>query len=854
MNLRLFLLGLVVAASGTFAADTPRKPNVVLIVADDMGFSDPGCYGGEIQTPNLDKLAAGGLRFTQFYNTARCWPSRACILTGYYAQQVRRDGLPGVAGGAQGKRPAWAHLLPEYLKPLGYRTYHSGKWHVDGPVLAGGFDRSYCLEDHNRNFNPKKHTLDDQPLPPVEPGSGYYTSTAFADHAIKCLKDHAANHASEPFFTYFCFTVPHFPLQAPAEDIALYRDKYHVGWDTVRAARWERMTKLGIINCSLSALEREVGPPYYNPDAFVKLGPGEARFPVPWNELTEVQHQFQANKMSVHAAMVHRMDTEIGRVIDQLRAMNAFDNTLVLFLSDNGASAEIMIRGDGHDPAAAPGSAGSFLCLGPGWSGTANTPFRRHKVWVHEGGITTPLIAHWPAGIAARGEFRHNPSHLIDLAPTILELAGGKWPANTPPPPGKSLVPVFTQDSTVTHDCLWWLHENNRAIRVGDWKLVSAAKQGGEWELYDLKTDRSETKNLAATHPDKVQELSTLWQQRTDAFTALASKDLPPAPVGGPAKRKKAAKSVPNADCRRGSDRYTPTKFRQLHTQLPATGDGSFAFHDLAGFRIHHFHVPTAIPCRHHDPLPARRFHRPLRRDASCIAEPSHKNFRTAQRRTANSRRHRAFHRRQSGIIDILDELRRRHRNRLVMPAQVRLLELIIAILPPQHPPVHRAAHHRRPNRVANSNLRSLRDIECAARRTPIQPAFANQHRLAIRREPLADAREDQFIQIRTRAIAVRMHLHQIHCTALPQRGPLRTAGQRRRDRSPRRVCRADNSRRVLDKCHGLVLAGACEQIQFRENFPGHDALALPPVCHERFQPFQPQRPAGAPQLKQLDR
>lgn len=519
---------LALVTSAAFAAD---KPNVLLILADDMGYSDAGCYGSEIQTPNLDKLAAGGLRFTQFYNTARCWPTRGSIMTGYYAQQIRRDGMPGIPGGNQGIRPKWARLVSEMLRPLGYRTYHSGKWHIDGKQLENGFDRSYCLEDHDHNFNPRRHLEDDVKLPPVEPGSGYYTTTAIAEYAIKYLKDHAKNYADKPFFTYLCFTVPHFPLQALPEDIAKYRDTYRVGWDAVREARWERMKRLGIVNCELSTLEREVGPPYYNPSAFEKLGPGEARFPLPWRELTEPQREFQASKMAIHAAMIDRMDREIGRVLDQIKAMGAFDNTLILFLSDNGASAEIMVRGDGHDPSAAPGSAASFLCLGPGWSSAANTPLRRHKVWVHEGGISTSFIAHWPKGIAARGELRHNPAHLIDVAPTILELSGGRWPADAPAPPGKSLVPVFAKDNTVRHDFFWWLHENNRAIRVGDWKLVSAAKQGGDWELYNLKADRSETRNLAAEQPDKVRELSELWQQRTDEYRTLALKDLPDVPA-----------------------------------------------------------------------------------------------------------------------------------------------------------------------------------------------------------------------------------------------------------------------------------------------------------------------------------
>jgi arylsulfatase len=226
--------------------------------------------------------------------------------------------------------------------------------------------------------------------------------------------------------------------------------------------------------------------------------------------------------------MVERMDHEIGRVLDQLRRMGAFENTLIMFLSDNGASAEIMIRDDGHDPGAVPGSANTHLCLGPGWSTVCNTPFRRHKTWVHEGGIATPLIVHWPRGIAARGALRHDPGHLIDLAPTILELSGAGRPggssgAAVPEPPGASLVRSFARDGSVTHAELWWLHEGNRAIRMGDWKLV--ASRSSAWELFDLSTDRAETRDLARDHPDKVRELAERWQRRWDEFTAMARRD-----------------------------------------------------------------------------------------------------------------------------------------------------------------------------------------------------------------------------------------------------------------------------------------------------------------------------------------
>jgi arylsulfatase len=527
----IILTALMPPSGALHAAEGAARPNILIILADDMGFSDASCYGGEIATPNLDSLAKSGLRFTQFYNTARCWPSRAAILTGYYAQQVRRDTLPGVKSGAQGTRPAWARLLPEMLRPLGYRSYHSGKWHVDGTPLQNGFDHSYSLDDHDRYFTPRVHTEDGQLLPPVEARSGYYATHAIADHAIKCLKEHAEKYPRQPFLEYLAFTAPHFPLQAPAEDIAPYRKKYLAGWDVMREQRWQRLRELKISGTALSAIERDLGPPYAYPAALKKLGPNELNRPFPWKTLTGEQQEFQARKMAIHAAMVARMDREIGRVLAQLRAMAALENTLILFLSDNGASAEIMVRGDGHDPHAECGTGATFLSIGPGWSSLANTPFRRHKTWVHEGGISTPLIVSWPKGIAARGEMRHTPGHIIDIVPTILEAAGGKrfdvWEGNpVPQPPGKSLVPLFTKDGTVAHDSIWWLHEGNRALRVGDWKIVAAGNDS-PWELYDLSFDRSESENLARNKPEKVSEMAEIWKKQLAEFTTLARKDLP---------------------------------------------------------------------------------------------------------------------------------------------------------------------------------------------------------------------------------------------------------------------------------------------------------------------------------------
>lgn len=520
------------------------KPNIVFILADDLGYSDLGCYGSEIATPNLDSLAKNGLRFTQFYNTARCWPTRSALMSGYYAQQIHRDALPEVGGGGQGVRQKWARLLPDFLKPAGYRCYHSGKWHIDGKVLDGGFDRSLDMKNQGNFFTAKGNSIDDVPVKVPADEKGYYATIATADHAIDCLKDHAANHAAKPFFHYIPFIAPHFPLHALPEDIAKYRDKYLEGWEKLRATRFARQKEMGITNTTLSDLEREVGPPYAFPDDIEKLGPGEINRPLPWSELTEEQRRFQATKMAIHAAMIDRMDQEIGRILAQIKAMGAFENTLIFFASDNGASAEIMVRNGGHDPAAPPGSAASYLCLGPGFSSAANTPHRRHKTWVHEGGISTPLIAHWPAGISAKGELRHTPAHVIDFVPTVLDLVGIEKPKQwegeaIPEAPGKSLAPAFAKDETIARESLWWLHEDNKAIRVGDWKLVAA--KGDAWALYDLKTDRAEQNDLAAKMPEKAKELADLWQKQTDAYIALAKQTLATQPKG-PGKGKKAKK------------------------------------------------------------------------------------------------------------------------------------------------------------------------------------------------------------------------------------------------------------------------------------------------------------------------
>lgn len=533
LGLGLGALALVETALG--------RPNFVFILADDMGYSDAGCYGGEIETPNLDRLAEGGLRFSRCYNNAWCVPSRSSLLTGYYpAQSAKMSDGRGVL------RPSWMRILPHYLNPYGYRSYHSGKWHlpVRRRLAAAGFTRSYSLVDTDRFFSPDRHDLDQKELPAPARSEGYYATTAITDHAIDFLRGHAASTEGDesPFLLYIAYTAPHFPLHALKEDIAKYEGRYRQGWDVIRERRLNRLKREGLVNCDLALRNKQPPPPVVLhtpqvPNPLSILGGGETGLAPPWEELTREQKEFQAAKMTLHAAMVTRMDTEIGRVLDQLRAMGAMQDTVIFFASDNGACATIMVRGDGHDPDAAPGSADSYLGIGPGWAGAANTPFRLHKVWTYEGGISTPLIVHWPAGIQAAGEIRRAPVHFIDIVPTLIELAGGKESDSRrnhtgPTLPGKSIVPCFASDSDLRREPIFldqptewrsfWSKEDQlryrdgaqgyRALITTRYKLAQPiGAPAGTWELYDLMNDRSERGDLAARMPGKVGELSGAW-------------------------------------------------------------------------------------------------------------------------------------------------------------------------------------------------------------------------------------------------------------------------------------------------------------------------------------------------------
>ena len=507
---------MLVVPQSAVAAATP-KPNILVVLVDDMGFSDIGCYGSEIPTPNLDKLAANGLRFTQFYNTGRCCPTRASVLTGLYPHEAGvghmtdDDDVPGYRGRLNDR----CVTIAEVLRGAGYFTAMSGKWHVGqnhGVVpWERGFERSmnspaggfyYPEGKQNRVFLNGHALADDAPELP----KNWYSTDLWTDYGIKFIDE--ARAAQKPFFLYLAYNAPHFPLQAPADEIAKFRGKYKIGWDKLREQRHARQKELGVVDKSWTLSPR--------PDAVAA-----------WDSLSDADKDRFDNIMAIYAACVAHMDTAVGRLVAALKERGVLDNTLILFLSDNGGNAESGPRGrlEGDNP----GAAGSTVFCGQSWATLENTPFRRYKHFNHEGGISTPLIAHWPAGITARGELRQQPGHLVDVMATCVDLAGAKYPAEfhgqaIQPMEGRSLVPAFA-NLPIQRDALYWEHEGNAAVRVGDWKLVRLG-QAGPWELYNLKTDRTELHDLASAEPGRAKELAAKW----DAWAARTNVKPYPAP------------------------------------------------------------------------------------------------------------------------------------------------------------------------------------------------------------------------------------------------------------------------------------------------------------------------------------
>ncbi len=531
----MLVAAIALALSGCRGIDAPPRPDIVLIMADDMGFSDLGSYGGEIGTPHLDRLAANGLRFSHFYNTARCCPTRASLLTGLYAHQagvghmMGDDGLPGY----RGDLAANAVTIAEALKEAGYGTYMSGKWHVTRHVghwsgndeltsthnwpRQRGFDRFYgTIHGAGSFYDPISLTEDNEPVeltPPDDPETPiYYYTDAISEHAARFVRDHAEGERSDdPLFLYVAHTAPHWPLHALPEDIARYRGRYAAGWDAIRAERRQRLIELGLIEADWPIAERDPRVP-----AWADV-PGEER---PWFE----------RAMEVYAAQVDRMDRGIGEVVAALEETGRLDNTLILFLADNGGCAEVLTErwtglaiprqaldgsavAVGNDTAVLPGPESSYQSYGPHWAHASNTPFRLYKHRVHEGGIASPLIVHWPARIADGGGIVDETAHVIDLMATALDAAGATHPASragsaSVPVEGVSLLPAF-QAQPLHRDAVFWEHEGNRAVRSGKWKLVS--RYPGEWELYDVLADRTEANDLALAEPERVAALAVLW-------------------------------------------------------------------------------------------------------------------------------------------------------------------------------------------------------------------------------------------------------------------------------------------------------------------------------------------------------
>lgn len=490
------LLALLFVASA-HAQDT--RPNILVIMADDLGFADIGCFGAEIQTPNLDALASNGLRFSQFYNTAKCHSSRVSLLTGLYANQAGQESLSRGITTAQ------------VLRNAGYFTAMTGKWHLKEEPTDHGFQRywghlsgacNFFLGDNTFRLNGEKWI--------VPRKKGFYTTTANADWAIKFIDE--AKTKDKPMYLYMAFNAPHYPLHCLEEDYRIYEDAYKPGWDAIRKARQNKQKQLGLFGDDYLT-------PAPRPDHVVA-----------WDTLTAEEKDWESQRMAAYAAMIHRLDIEIGRVIDHLRDSKMLDNTMVLFVSDNGACPFDRTKGRGLP--LRPWDPKSYWCYSPGWAHVGNTPFRLYKQNQHEGGITSPAIVHWPKGLKTKpGSITDQPAHLIDVMATVIELGNTTYPekdrqGELEPLQGKSLVPILQGKSREPHDALYFNFSVNRAIRVGDMKLVSF--RSSPWELYDLSKDRTELKNLADDQPELVRALSDSWHHWAEHVNWMSEKQRKP--------------------------------------------------------------------------------------------------------------------------------------------------------------------------------------------------------------------------------------------------------------------------------------------------------------------------------------
>ncbi|MBM80854.1 MAG: arylsulfatase [Planctomycetaceae bacterium] len=546
---RITLLLLFAALFASFAddSDAAHRPNIIVIMADDMGFSDIGCYGGEIQTPVLDGLAANGVRFSQFYNTGRCCPTRAALLSGLYSHQAGVGHMMNprqgeLARGYAGDLNRNCVTMAEQLKPAGYRTYGVGKWHVavdikpEGPKhnwpLQRGFDRFYgTITGAGSFFDPGTLTRGNEAISPFsdpeyKPDQYYYTD-AISDHAVRFISDHHQQDGDKPFFMYLMYTCAHWPMHALEKDIAKYKGKYDAGYKAARDARVAKLKKLGFLSDDW--------------DVTPQVGS--------WDN---VEHkEWEARCMEVYAAMIDNMDQGIGRVMESLKATGQYDNTLVMYFQDNGGCAEGVGRRENMQrpdkptlkpiavdalrqdviprqnragiptlkgPNIMPGPEDTYIAYGQSWANVSNTPFREYKHWVHEGGIATPLIAHWPAGIskAQHGKLESQPAHLIDIMATCVDLGKATHPKtlnehDIHPLEGVSLAPAFNGKSLNRKNPIFFEHEGNRAVRDGKWKLVAKGARG-KWELYDMESDRTEMHDLSEKEPERLKTMIGQWE------------------------------------------------------------------------------------------------------------------------------------------------------------------------------------------------------------------------------------------------------------------------------------------------------------------------------------------------------
>jgi arylsulfatase A-like enzyme len=562
------MMAVLIGAALLTSSAVAKQPNIIIIMSDDMGYSDIGCYGGEIETPVLDGLSREGLRFTQFYNTGRCCPTRATLLTGLYPHQtgighmVADKGLDGYRGDLNNH----CVTIAEVLKPAGYSTYMIGKWHVTKHThpkeesdkfnwpLQRGFDHYYgIINGASSLWDPNSLTRGNQPItikndPVYQPTEPYHFTDAVSDNATMYIEEHDA---AKPFFMYVAYTAAHWPMHARERDIAKYRGRYDAGYEPIREERLKKMKKLGVV------------------EPHAKLSPTVGD----WDAVND--KRWEAACMEVYAAMVDQMDQGIGRIVQSLEKKGQLDNTLILFFQDNGGCAEscgrkgtgpLVQRGSkptlelipddvshykssrpeqtrdgwpmlqGH---VMPGPADTYIGYGRNWANVSNTPHREYKHYVHEGGISTPFIAHWPAGIKAKNELRTEPSHLIDLMATCVDLAGANYPSkfkgkSIQSMEGKSLVPVFG-NQTLAREAIYWEHEGNCAVRMGDWKLVAKGRNS-KWELYNVAADRSELNNLVAVHPERTEAMATMWQGYAERAQVVP---YPPAKKKAPTKKKK---------------------------------------------------------------------------------------------------------------------------------------------------------------------------------------------------------------------------------------------------------------------------------------------------------------------------